>query len=920
MSREKPLPPLPTNYPTQLPSHFSIGTSVSTPLVDTTELKAHLILLGAIHKLKEDVQRQESGVAATNKDLSWVVFVNRAVYRFFAWTSATWDKTPSPSAFTEEFVPPLDVMVVWHTYLLNPRAFYEDSRRMTNAYTTNLVTIENFPLELVASLIDPQTLDPLPPTEERKTFFEQISKHSYEMPLITKISDELSLDCPFCGESNEHVRWITDNDDDDDDKGKKGFAQPNFSHACEKCAKEFTKSNIGVRRFCEEVTKRRPSYLPAANSPTIRLSRRITLREQVAEGQKIFISETLLNPKTGVIDENSSNMTTLNMLQWLNTTLFVSQPIRSGSTAKAEVTKLANALGYDHLQLSDALHRGFRPYVVPDRQNPVPRRVFSLLQRIATAYSHAGLASLDLVGAVLRQGSFIQKMVGLGWTRPGRFDLVDESAPLVRAVARYHAFLDLMAVNPSLFLVPTLDIDLAWHTHQLKSPNYRVDTLRYLQRTPNHDDNVESTGLSKGYDTTAKAWKARFGVPYSVCGCVPDRDSQSVLGRVVSRIGSITSSKTLRRASLLLSLSPPQSPTSPTAPTATTTMTSSSPSQPVMINHNPRPDLVSTSEEDADASHPSEHNLHFGGGGIDPSDASVSEQITRREAVIVKSVASAKKGAQKDPWRGLQAERNEKRKEKGHKEAFTDPHSGSGDYYPYWGVSAAVPIGFYGGFLIANVGGCGSGCGTGGCGSGGCNGGNLFDDCSAHSCAAESAFTRDTAPFDNSSNVAAYEQTAPTMWSSPPTEDNFGSADYYATQPSYDTSAYSAAYVTGDSYGSSYGGYGSASYGGYSSSYGGYSSGDYGGYSSGGYSSGGYGASSTSGGYGSSSTSGGYGTSGDSGGGSSTSGGGGGSSSSGGGSSSSSGGDSGGGSSSSASACSSCGGGGGSSGCGGCGG
>ena len=72
------------------------------------------------------------------------------------------------------------------------------------------------------------------------------------------------------------------------------------------------------------------------------------------------------------------------------------------------------------------------------------------------AYSHAGLASLDLVGAVLRQGAFVDKMVELGWTTPGCFDQSRDLAPLVRSIARYHAFLDLMYENPKEFLVPTL--------------------------------------------------------------------------------------------------------------------------------------------------------------------------------------------------------------------------------------------------------------------------------------------------------------------------------------------------------------------------------------------------------------------------------------------------------------------------------
>ena len=43
-------------------------------------------------------------------------------------------------------------------------------------------------------------------------------------------------------------------------------------------------------------------------------------------------------------------------------------------------------------------------------------------------------------------------------------------------------FLDLMASSPASFFVPTLDIDLAWHTHQLMAKNYRTDCTTYVGR------------------------------------------------------------------------------------------------------------------------------------------------------------------------------------------------------------------------------------------------------------------------------------------------------------------------------------------------------------------------------------------------------------------------------------------------------
>jgi hypothetical protein len=163
------------------------------------------------------------------------------------------------------------------------------------------------------------------------------------------------------------------------------------------------------------------------------------------------------------------------------------------------------------------------------------------------------------------------------------------------------------------------------------------------------------------------------------------------------------------------------------------------PNGPIAAPVNSRPDLVSTELSEADSSHPSEHNLQYGNsyvkGSGDPNQDLAKAKQDARDKHSQKCTDKAKKAAHKDPWRALQAERNEKRKA-GHREAFTDPYMGYGYYYPYWGVSAAIPFGFYGGYSLGIVGGCGGGCGGGGgcgsgggCGGGGCGGGGCV---SAH--------------------------------------------------------------------------------------------------------------------------------------------------------------------------------------------
>jgi len=68
--------------------------------------------------------------------------------------------------------------------------------------------------------------------------------------------------------------------------------------------------------------------------------------------------------------------------------------------------------------------------------------------------SHFGI---DLIGAVLRQGSFVQKMRKLDWLHSPSV-----MATTQRLIVKYHRFVRLAAENPNKTVVPTLDVDLAW--------------------------------------------------------------------------------------------------------------------------------------------------------------------------------------------------------------------------------------------------------------------------------------------------------------------------------------------------------------------------------------------------------------------------------------------------------------------------
>lgn len=108
-------------------------------------------------------------------------------------------------------------------------------------------------------------------------------------------------------------------------------------------------------------------------------------------------------------------------------------------------------------------------------------------------------------------------MAKLGWSDPTSLSARRFEGDIARAIVRYHGWLDLM-YHEKRMLVPTLDIDLAFHTHLLKR-RYASDMTQHLRRFVDHNDKVEENALESAFQRTAKAWFARYAQPYTACGC-----------------------------------------------------------------------------------------------------------------------------------------------------------------------------------------------------------------------------------------------------------------------------------------------------------------------------------------------------------------------------------------------------------------
>ncbi|KAK6359961.1 hypothetical protein TWF696_001084 [Orbilia brochopaga] len=119
-----------------------------------------------------------------------------------------------------------------------------------------------------------------------------------------------------------------------------------------------------------------------------------------------------------------------------------------------------------------------------------------------------------LVDAVQRQSLFVDKMEKQLWIRSPAL-----RGTLERAITRYRRFLQLFKFYPGKMLVPTLDIDLVWHTHQLSPFLYQAGTTKYARRIIDHNDKLGRPTLDDGFTRTKELYRIRFGQEYNVCTC-----------------------------------------------------------------------------------------------------------------------------------------------------------------------------------------------------------------------------------------------------------------------------------------------------------------------------------------------------------------------------------------------------------------
>ncbi|GFP57240.1 glycine-rich domain-containing protein 1 [Trichoderma asperellum] len=550
-----PTAPAPPNGQTNPPSniditasfaHLAISSNPPTGIPSVDTCLAHLKLLHAIHSLKEDVGYTDGlwglwddradkdtdiivdGALPSGVDLDrlskdekaklalsrlrekrWAIFLARAVDRYEAWWNAIsrtkemlteidmmkthgsryidFPTGGAPLPWSDDLIPPLDVVMVMHAHMLNPRAFLEDSIR------TNMIEYWTAGMPW------------LPVNNAISTDFSYNANDEAQTNWVSRTGlnwanqdDPMtkSLRCPWCKGGLE-VPWTTCGTKSESESAKgtigNGYGDGNFSHDCPSCHKTITKEVLSLSKFIQDSSLVLSKTVPmpgtilsvASGTPEIMPEPPYSLIYSRTFPNRMIQLE-LRSKILDLINPDAQHPSMLNVRDIIEKTTRDGQAIRRiyGNYSRARRAALPREAKIATRKMMSRYWENFSPF------------------------------ALDLCGAVMRQGVFIDKMVKLDWLHSPA-----AKATMSRLITKYGRFIDIMKKHPDKMAVPTLDVDLAWHTHQLTPRDYYDFTTKKTGKFIDHDDKIDENALSEAFEWTTKTYQSLYNEVYSECTC-----------------------------------------------------------------------------------------------------------------------------------------------------------------------------------------------------------------------------------------------------------------------------------------------------------------------------------------------------------------------------------------------------------------
>ena len=415
---EKGSPP-PSYAEDESPPNITAGFAnldLSSPDTKTANIEqciAHLKLLEAFSRLREDIgcrdglyglyndlvsdslgEATKSQLLAKMREKRWAIYVTAASMRFEAW----WMKvspvqmlkgsdvaSPSfshvarnarPDHLFPANLPPLDVLMVCHAFILNPRNYFSDCLRFgkQNLWASGL------PWEHIVASINNDDFTYSVSVEAMNRFTSLTGR-----PWDGLHEPELKLTCPFC-KKTDSVPWTTSTSEKEWDASRKGecgygFADPAFTMYCKHCRNTTNHEVLRAQSFVRDVQKLLLYRTPMPN----------TILDP--EGRAVSMAEA---PRHSLI-KGVSDHTFVNSL--------IEQCL-VGKLGDTTTVRYKSMAAIQSLLQDSLLDRKEMAKVVFTRKLTRDARI-SVRRMMACFWTNSSPFSMDLVGAVIRQGVFV---------------------------------------------------------------------------------------------------------------------------------------------------------------------------------------------------------------------------------------------------------------------------------------------------------------------------------------------------------------------------------------------------------------------------------------------------------------------------------------------------------------------------------
>ncbi|KAH6652037.1 hypothetical protein BKA67DRAFT_660806 [Truncatella angustata] len=499
----------------------------SIPTVDSC--LAHLRLLRAFEVLKRktgytdglwdiwDSRAQNKlDILSKLREKRWAIFVARAVDRYEAWWKSfvpdmlkekdmlRGDSEARSSSFecftsvhnlmkwTLASLPPPDILLVWHTHMLNPRVYLEDCIR--SGYGS--LWSSGLPWDIVDQSIN--SISEFSATQEGRINWSERTGHEWANEQDSMHKD---MKCPTCSELKS-IPWTTCGQD----QGSKekpglvgsGYGDGNLSTTCKKCGTIINEELLRAAKFRADL-------------------RNLITKDWPMPGTIIDVQDGLVK-----LQEANSDQLFPNRLARFGLLVEITQAFEPGSSTRPSMEYIRGKIeditlqtkyrhSSDQLKKIDKGITGASTAAHHVLSQPARMQTRCMMSRYWTNTSVFGL---DLKGAVMRQGVFCEKMFKINWLQSPTAEFTME-----KLLKKYERFFEIQVANPGQIVTPTLDVDLGWHTHQLSPRHYLEYATKETGAFTDHNDKVDEDKLAVSFEWMANAYQEKYGEAYSECNC-----------------------------------------------------------------------------------------------------------------------------------------------------------------------------------------------------------------------------------------------------------------------------------------------------------------------------------------------------------------------------------------------------------------